>query len=420
MSEVSTTRSLPSNIYDETISEENSLDLSSQGLHAVPPISNMLLCMIYLQNNSILSLPDDFFPSLPNLRWLDIRDNQLMDIPKSIEGHPCLTHLLLQNNSITSLPNELGTVIHLKVLQLDGNPILYPPMEIIRAGTAKVMAFLHAKHLDGMFNQSQSQSELSEDAASTSGAFPASLFGQSIRSYNSVIDQDKFENNKTLSVKFNDKDGGSEIEEYYLKYKGKCPRLAESRTSFPPKTQSAKYLKPLLARSKSEQEAKMKRSFFRDVAVKKHKELLATREKIIQERKNAELLRQWRRSYRDCKQLAKGSYKMCPKNYPYDTNPEYMTLLTREDIEKDLPDKYRKKIIRRAKPTVPRKGNSDVNLAMRIKQLFENLESIELRGETMTPRTEQRVLLNEIQKISEIKQKLMELSVANRNSVDND
>lgn len=36
---------------------------------------------------------------------------------------------------------------------------------------------------------------------------------------------------------------------------------------------------------------------------------------------------------------------------------------------------------------------------MRIKQLFENLESIEQRGETMTPRTEQRVLLNEIQKV---------------------
>lgn len=150
-----------------------------------------------------------------------MRYNQLTDIPKSIEGHPSLTHLLLQHNCITSLPNELGTVIHLKVLQLDGNPILYPPMEIIRAGTAKVIAFLHAKHLDLMFNQSQSQSELSEDAASTSGAFPASVFGQSIRSYNSVIDQDKFEKNKTLSVKFNDKDGGLEIEEYYLKNKGK-------------------------------------------------------------------------------------------------------------------------------------------------------------------------------------------------------
>lgn len=64
----------------------------------------------------------------------------------------------------------------------------------------------------------------------------------------------------------------------------------------------------------------------------------------------------------------------------------------------------------RAKPTVPRKSNNDVNLAMRIKQLFENLESIEQRGETMTPRTEQRVLLNEIQKVRTEKKTLLYLT----------
>lgn len=90
---------------------------------------------------------------------------------------------------------------------------------------------------------------------------------------------------------------------------------------------------------------------------------------------------------------------MDPKSFPYDTNPDFMTVLTREDIEKDLPDKYRKKLIRRAKPTVPRKSNNDVHLALKIKQLFENLEAIDINRKDMTPRTEQKMLLNEIQKV---------------------
>lgn len=76
-----------------------------------------------------------------------------------------------------------------------------------------------------------------------------------------------------------------------------------------------------------------------------------------------------------------------------------MTLLNRDDLEKDLPDKYRKNLVRRCKPTVPRKSNNDVHLALKIKQLFENLEAIDLNRKDMTPRTEQKMLLNEIQKV---------------------
>lgn len=90
---------------------------------------------------------------------------------------------------------------------------------------------------------------------------------------------------------------------------------------------------------------------------------------------------------------------MDPKTYPYDTHPDYINLLSREDIEKDLPDKYKKRLLRRCKPTQPRKGNNDVHLALKIKQLFENLEAIDLNRKDMTPRSEQKMLLNEIQKV---------------------
>lgn len=113
-----------------------------------------------------------------------------------------------------------------------------------------------------------------------------------------------------------------------------------------------------------------------------------------------EFLRNWRKNYKNKQSfMSNDTTNYTEPQYPYDTYPEHMTFLTREDIEKDLPDKFRKKIVRRSKPTVPRKSNNDVHLAMKIKKLFENLEAIDLQTNEMTPRTEQKILLHEIQKV---------------------
>lgn len=117
-------------------------------------------------------------------------------------------------------------------------------------------------------------------------------------------------------------------------------------------------------------------------------------------RRNLQNLQNWRKDYR-YKQIycTNRDFKMDPNTFPYDTNPEYMALLTRQDIEKDLPDKYKKNLLRRSKISVPRKNNSDAHLAMKIKKLFENLEALDLNRNSMSPRTEQKVLMNEIQQV---------------------
>lgn len=236
--------------------------------------------MLYLQNNQLTTLPEDLFPSLPNVMYVDIRDNRLTDIPKSIKHHPSLTHLLLQNNKITSLPNELGIVPNLKVLQLGGNPLMYPPREVIKAGVLSVKQFLNNKYIDEMFVGSQS--DISEDTVSTNGINPEN-YSQEGLSYNSVIDGEKIK--KAMSVKFNEKDSDDSEDEFYSKNKGKCPKLARSRYAIPPYYQSSKYLKPLISDRKSVFEAKIKQSYLKDLAIKKHKDLLATRDKILQGRK---------------------------------------------------------------------------------------------------------------------------------------
>lgn len=296
---------VPTNIYEEAINNETTCDLSSRNLDTVPELNNNLLCVsyklpilqyffvnlswinlivlvvfqiLYLQNNRIKSLPEDFFPSLPSLMWLDLRDNELTDIPKSIQNHPSLTHLLVQNNNLRSLPNELGTV-NLKVLQLNGNPITYPAKEIIAAGVKKVLEYLNSKFIDGMF--AQSQSDISEAA---SGIFPEGS-NPDVVSYNSVIHGDKRKNAKTLSIQFNEKDADDSDDECYGKNKGKCPKLAKSRTQIPPYYQSCKYVAPPSSDSKEIQNQKIKDNYFKEITIKKHKEFVATRDKILQSRK---------------------------------------------------------------------------------------------------------------------------------------
>lgn len=66
------------------------------------------LKMIFLEGNFLSHLPEDFFWKLPKLMWLDLRNNLLEEIPKSIARHGNLENLLLTNNNLRKLPNEMG------------------------------------------------------------------------------------------------------------------------------------------------------------------------------------------------------------------------------------------------------------------------------------------------------------------------
>lgn len=85
-------------------------DYSNRQLKEVPQhiLQMCNLRMLYLEKNFIEYLPEDFFIRLPKLTWLDLRNNRLKCIPKSIAYCECLENLLLSNNQIERLPTELG------------------------------------------------------------------------------------------------------------------------------------------------------------------------------------------------------------------------------------------------------------------------------------------------------------------------
>lgn len=208
--------------------------------------------------------------------WLDLRDNYLTRIPKTIELHKSLSHLLLKNNKITSLPDELGTVRTLQVLQLSGNPLEYPPKEVVDGGVSKIVNYLHDKYLEEIFTRSQLDSL--EDEAGIIGNYQEAI------SYNSVVELEK-DNPKTLSVQVNGK-LSDESDEESSKGNVKCHKLPKSRSkTLPPFCQSSKYVKPLRAASYSEQNDKIKRSYFKEKALNKHADLMTTVDKILQGRK---------------------------------------------------------------------------------------------------------------------------------------
>lgn len=63
--------------------------------------------MLYLENNNLRELPKELFVLLTHLQWLDIRNNQLTNLPTSIQLNSSLETILLQGNKIEKLPLEL-------------------------------------------------------------------------------------------------------------------------------------------------------------------------------------------------------------------------------------------------------------------------------------------------------------------------
>ena len=90
---------------------------------------------LYLNDNFLQLLPERFFEKMPNLIYLDLRNNDLNEIPKfGLKNHKCLAFLLVSGNNLSSLPLELGFVKTLKNLSWHGNPIENVEMSVMRKG----------------------------------------------------------------------------------------------------------------------------------------------------------------------------------------------------------------------------------------------------------------------------------------------
>ena len=125
------------------------LDLNRKEIQQMPSEMHDLdlshLKYLYLEGNTISSLPEDFFTCLVSLEWLDLRNNKLCEIPTNVGEHKNLRTLLLGRNQLTFLPAEIGFLKTLTGLNLSDNPLEDPPQSVIAKGVCAVKKYLLEK-----------------------------------------------------------------------------------------------------------------------------------------------------------------------------------------------------------------------------------------------------------------------------------
>ena len=117
---------------------QDTLILSFRGITAIPVNRNFPnLKGLYLNNNQIAKIPDNFNLNFPNLESLDLDTNQIVAIPKNLANLRNLKELNLSNNRIEDEGFDPQKILQqfpgLKLLVLNGNPLTQKKVNALRA-----------------------------------------------------------------------------------------------------------------------------------------------------------------------------------------------------------------------------------------------------------------------------------------------
>ncbi|XP_051234573.1 leucine-rich repeat-containing protein 27-like isoform X2 [Dicentrarchus labrax] len=160
-------------------------------------LKNSKLKYLYLEGNQLSSIPDSLFISLPNLLWLDLRNNQITSLPAEIGSHRSLKTLLLEGNPISELPPELGNVITLKGLNLRDCPISFPPQHIVNQGLRSILQFLRS----AMAKRPVSMRKTPPELPVVEKLQLSELMGSSMEEQDESVDEDELQRFKELKQK---------------------------------------------------------------------------------------------------------------------------------------------------------------------------------------------------------------------------
>ncbi|XP_041804123.1 leucine-rich repeat-containing protein 27-like [Chelmon rostratus] len=160
-------------------------------------LKNVAIKYLYLEGNQISCVPDSLFFSLPNLLWLDLRNNQITSLPAAIGSHRSLKTLLLEGNPISELPAELGNVITLKGLNLRNCPISFPPQDIVNQGLQSILQYLRS----AMANRPVSTRKSSPELPEVEKLQLSELMGSSMEEHDESVDEDELQRFRELKDK---------------------------------------------------------------------------------------------------------------------------------------------------------------------------------------------------------------------------
>ncbi|KAJ4898226.1 Plant intracellular Ras-group-related LRR protein 9 [Raphanus sativus] len=140
---------LPTNIGFELVNLEK-LMIQYNKIRSLPSSIGEMRSLSYLDAhfNELHGLPDSFV-LLTNLEYLNLSSNfsDLKDLPSSFGDLISLQKLDLSNNQIHSLPDTFGTLESLVELNVDQNPLVVPPLEVVKEGVEAVKMYMGKRRI---------------------------------------------------------------------------------------------------------------------------------------------------------------------------------------------------------------------------------------------------------------------------------
>ncbi|KAJ8730898.1 hypothetical protein PYW08_002311 [Mythimna loreyi] len=97
---------------------------------------------LYIANNYIKEITDEFCDQMQHLSVLNIRDNKVEVLPENISLLRKLKRLELSNNNLNKLPRNLGLLSQLQSINMEGNKLSFVRQDVLRGGTERMMKFL--------------------------------------------------------------------------------------------------------------------------------------------------------------------------------------------------------------------------------------------------------------------------------------
>lgn len=138
--------------------------------------------------NELHGLPQSI-GKLTNLEYLNIGSNfnDMTQIPETVGNLVNLTELDLSNNQIRELPYSFCRLEKLTKLNVDQNPIVVPPFEVVNQGTEAVKEFMAKRWLELVEEQQKNMAETQNQQAQTGWiAWGASLLNNVVEVSESV------------------------------------------------------------------------------------------------------------------------------------------------------------------------------------------------------------------------------------------
>ncbi|XP_053645122.1 leucine-rich repeat-containing protein 40 isoform X1 [Cherax quadricarinatus] len=122
------------------------LYLRHNNIQVLPPLHSCAsLKELHLGNNYIKELDAEQLSYLTTISVLDLRDNQIDDLPDQITLLQGLERLDITNNNLSTLPYHIGLLPHLKSMPLEGNPMRLIRRDIVQRGTVQLLKYLRSR-----------------------------------------------------------------------------------------------------------------------------------------------------------------------------------------------------------------------------------------------------------------------------------